>query len=237
MSNENYNNTRDWRSRLEDVESLPGETFNKDAAWEKLHERMQGKSSKRKPIWFWAVAACLLLALIIPWLFLANKKENILVKHNSIQKQIPFSSRLLTPVNKDTAVVISSPSNEKKTLVLSVEKKSPEIKSVFNHHILFIPIQDKKEKEEFITQKIANNAIAAVNTTINIIATLPEKKKLNVVHINELGDPVNEVPITARHYERRSFHVKFINQQLNTNPPSSGNTGFNIFKTKPTPSN
>ena len=99
-----------------------------------------------------------------------------------------------------------------------------------------MPLQ--KEKEEFITQQITNNALQPVDTAINIVAILPEKKKLKVVHINELGDPVEETPNIARNYEHHSFQVKLINQEVYTSPPpSSGNTGFNIFKTKTAPSN
>jgi hypothetical protein len=239
MLNEKPNNDFHWKNKLQDVESLSGETFNKEAAWEKLHERMQGKSRNKKAVWYWAAAACLLLALIIPWLFVANKKESELVKNNSVQKQIqPSSSHLLPAINKQTTAVISSQSNEKKLPALSIEK-SNKINSLVNHNKIPLKIvRDKKEKEEFITQKITNNAVVPVNTAISIVALLPEKKKLKVVHINELGDPVAEAPIIARNYEHRSFQIKLINQEVYTSPPpSSGNTGFNIFKTKNVPSN
>jgi hypothetical protein len=238
MLHEKPGNDFHWKSKLEELESLPGETFSREAAWEKLHERMQGKPRNKKIVWYWAAAACLLLALIIPWLFLANKKESVLVKNDSVQKQIQSSaSPLLRESNKNTAAVIPSMPTEKKLKVLFVDKSS-KINASINHKIIpFKIVQDKKEKEEFSTQKIANNAIAPVDTVISIVAILPEKKKLKVVHINELADPVIEPASIARSYERRSFQVKFINHQLNTSPPSSGNTGFNIFKTKPTPSN
>jgi len=59
-----------------------------------------------------------------------------------------------------------------------------------------------------------------------------------VVHINELGDPVTEIPNVVRNYEHHSFQVKLLNQEVYTSPSSySGNTGFNIFKTKTVPSN
>ena len=81
-----------------------------------------------------------------------------------------------------------------------------------------------------------DNALAPVDNEIAIITILPEKKKLKVVHINELGDPVTVSPNIAKSHEHRSL-VKFINREINTSLPSSGNTGFNIFKTKAPPSN
>jgi hypothetical protein len=236
MLNEKPSNDFHWKSKLEEIESLPGETFNKETAWEKLHERIQEKSGTTNAVWYWAAAACLLLALIIPWLFLANKKESVLVKNNPVQKQIPSPGSRLQPGNKDTSVVISLQPTEKKPPAFYVEK-SNKITSLARH--IVIPskiIQDKKEKGEFITQIITINAAIPVDTAISIVANLPGKKKLRVVHINDLGDPVSEPPNITRYYERRSL-VKFINREVSTSLPSSGNTGFNIFKTKPLPSN
>jgi hypothetical protein len=238
MLNEKPGNDFHWKSKLEDLESLPGETFHNEAAWEKLHQRMQGKSRNKNAVWYWAAAACLLLSVLIP-AFLADKKAGVLVKNNSIQKQIQSSSsRLLKESNNDTSAVISSLPVEKKLPALSPER-SNKINSLFNHNILGVTIiQDKKEKEEFTTQKITNNAVAPVDTAISIVAILPGRKKLKVVHINELDDSVTETPNIARNYEHRSFQVKLINQGVYTSPPpSSGNTGFNIFKTKNLPSN
>lgn len=238
MLNEKPNNDFHWQSKLEEIESLPGEVFNKEAAWGKLHQRMRGTSRNKKMVWYWVAAACLLLAVCIPWLFLANKKEGILVKNIPVPKQIQSSpSHLLPPRNNETVTVTSVLPAEKKLPEPSY-KKSDKIKPSFNHAIITPSIvQDKKEKEQFITQKITNNATEPVEPAINIEAASPGKKKLQVVHINELGDRVTESPNIARSYERHPLQVKFINQELETNPPSFGNTGFNIFKPKPTPSN
>jgi hypothetical protein len=198
---------------------------------------MQGKSGNKKAVWYWVAAACLLLALLIPW-FLANEKESVLVKTNSGQKHIQSSSaRLLQPGHKDTSAVISSVPVEKKLPAISAAK-SNEINSLVDHNaIRLIIVQDKKEKEAFISQKIANNAVMPVDTGIRIVAILPEKKKLTVVHINELGDPIAETPNIARYSERHSFQLKLMNQEVYTNPLPSGSTGFNIFKPKNAPSN
>jgi len=72
----------------------------------------------------------------------------------------------------------------------------------------------------------------------NTIAAAPVKKKLKVVHINELGEPVSEAPNTARYYEHRPLQFRFINQQVYTSSSLPLNsTGFTIFKTKSVPSN
>jgi hypothetical protein len=116
MLHEKPGNDFHWKSKLEELESLPGETFNKDAAWEKLHERMQGKHRNKKALWYWSAAACLLSAIMISWLFLTNKNETILVKNNPVPKQTQSALPHLLNQNKtDRAIAISSLSNEKKS--------------------------------------------------------------------------------------------------------------------------
>jgi hypothetical protein len=64
-------------------------------------------------------------------------------------------------------------------------------------------------------------------------AVLPQKKKLNVVHINELGDPVESSDIT-RIADMHSFQLKFGNGEVLSNSPiASKPSGLIILKTKP----
>lgn len=236
MLNENLNNDFHWKSKLEELESLPGETYNKEASWEKLHERMQGKRSNKKAIWYWAAAACLLFALFMPWIF-SKENENTLVKNNSEQKQIQTPTSHLMPANnKDSIAVISSPPVEKKLPVNPVESAIKIITPVDHTSLTFENAAIKKDKEEFIEPKINNNGLPLLDTQINIIAIVPEKKKLRVVHINELGDPVEESSAMARKTEIHSFQLKLANQEVFVNPSvASGKTGFILLKTKNSP--
>ena len=236
MINEKPNNNINWKNRLEELESSAGgEAFNKEAAWEKLHTRLQSKPRNKKVLWYWLAAACLFFALFTS-LFLSNKKENVLVKNNLLQKKIiPIQSQHVPLVNKDISAVASLTAKNKKAnqLIMDIDK----INTVINHKAMQVEIVQNK-KEDVITHEIENNAAMPVDTLISIAATLPEKKKLKVIHINELSDPVAETPNVARSSEHYSIEFKFINQKVYTE--STGNshiTGFNIFKTKNPPSN
>jgi hypothetical protein len=235
MSDEKPNKDFHWKNKLEEIDSFPGEIFNKEAAWEKLHGRIQEESREKNTVWYWGAAACLLLAVLSPWFFVA-KKEHELVKKNSVQKQTQLpSSHLSAKSNIDTVAALSLLSTEKKLPAFSVEK-SNKIKSHVNHKITPVEtVTGKTGKEEDMVQKITNNAVVPVSTTISIVAILPEKKKLKVVHINELGDPVAETPNIARFADRHTFQLKLINQEVYTSALPSANTGFNIFKTKNAP--
>jgi hypothetical protein len=176
----------------------------------------------------------LILALIVPWLFLANKKENILVKNDQHPKQVPSSLKSLPVHNKDTDIVISSLPVEKKPLLQFNKRGDKTRPASIDKTNKIETIAGKIRRQEYLTGAITATAAVPVDTGISIAVNLPEKKKLKVVHINELSDP--EPVIIVKAYERHSFLIKFINHQLDKNPPSSGNTGFNIFKTTP-PSN
>jgi hypothetical protein len=237
MINEKPNNNIDWKDKLDELESLAGEKFNKEVSWEKLHARLQSKPKTKKMIWYWLAAACLFFGLFIS-IFLSNKKEFFLVKNNFLKKKInsPSSQKTLT-INKDTSAVISSLSTtENKILVHSI-KDIDKINTNINHKTIRTEIVQNK-KEENITRQLNNNAVMPVDTAISIVANLPQKKKLKVVHINELGDPVSEISNIARYSEHHSFEFKLINQEGYTGSPGNSHiTGFNIFKTKATPSN
>ncbi len=233
MPNENPNKEFHWKNKLEELESLPGEIFNKEVVWEKLHARLLPTTKNKKIIWYWIAAACLFFALCISF-FLSNKKENVLVKNNVLQKKINSLSSPL--INKDTSVIITSSSNENKIpahLINKIEK----INTAINHKTLATEIVQNK-KEENIPQKIKTTAIMPVDTAKGIVINLPEKKKLKVVHINELGVPVSEPPVIVRNSESHSFQLKLLNQEVYTGSSlHSNSTRFKIFTTGNIPTN
>ncbi len=236
MLNENPNNDFHWKGKLESLESLPGETFNKEGAWNRLHERMQEKNSNKKVIWYWAAAACLVIALFTSW-FLSKKNEPALVKNNSVKEKIqPVISQDILTNMKDSIVSISPTPVNRKIDANSMENTSKIIAPVSHKTPTVENILIRKDKEEFITPKIKNNSTVPIDSQMNNIAVIPEKKKLRVVHINELGDPMEEAPAVAHKTDVHSFQMKFGNQEVFVNPSiAAKKMGFVILKTKNSP--
>jgi hypothetical protein len=237
MLHERPGNEFHWKVKLEQMSGLPAETFNKQAAWERLHQRMHEKNTSKKTVSYWAAASSVVLCLTVSWFFFIHKNKSSLIKNNSVYIQTKSSSSHSPTAVKDTSVVISFISNGKTSLPALVAK-GDKINSGHQDKIKrFNSLRPRTEKNELIDEKVTNNALTRVNTTqINIVSDLHEKKKLKVVHINELEDPSTEPAAMARIYEHR-YELKLINRQVYTNFPSGGNTGFNIFKTQSTPSN
>ena len=237
MSNENLNDFH-WKNKLEDVSNLSGETLtDKNAAWEKLHSRLRQKPRRIRAVWYYAAAACL-LAILIP-LMTANKKQDSLVKNSPAQIQPKKVTVHEILPSKENAVVDISSSliKNKKTINQAIQtsnRKSPANNIVKKEETVSANFNDQK----YMQQEPAISSPPVIDSPVETtLAVSPLKKKLKVVHINELGDPGEETLNIARYYERRSFQLKIINQEVySSSSRPSNNTGFKIFKTK-TPSN
>jgi hypothetical protein len=73
--------------------------------------------------------------------------------------------------------------------------------------------------------------------TIAMITSTPQKKKLRVVHINELGKPVEEEIQFARNTLTPTFEATFFRQDGLPGFSLSRNASDNIVKIKLPPSN
>ncbi len=235
MSNRNPGNH--WKNKLEDAGSLSNEiVMDKNAAWEKLHTRLSRKPRRIKPAWYWVAAACLLFAITIP-VFIISKRPNDVVKNNLPKTKSPKTTVLKTSRSKENTGIIISPLliNNKKTRphALPGSNQTIGVTTMQKEEMLPANINDQKNMQQQTT------LLPVINTAEIIVAAVPEKKKLKVVHVNELTDePGEETLSTARNYEHQPFKLNFINQQIfsSSSLPES-KPGFTFFKMKITPSN
>jgi hypothetical protein len=217
MSNEKQTDSLNWKNKLEDPDGLPEESImDKNAAWEKLHNRLHEKPRLNKMAWYWVAAACLLLALIVSW-GIINKKDNDLVKITPQQKQNKTTPvPVLTVIKKEQVAILSS---------LSIEKNQP-VKNIFDKRNLknsnaTNKKNNTKKGEPLIAytntvidktpEPLINNLSPANNTaTIKPIAIA--KPTLRVVHINELETAPaigpEQVAVSV-HHEQNNFKFRF----------------------------
>jgi len=239
MLNENPNNLN-WKNKLDDVDGLSGEILpDKNAAWEKLHQRLQPKHSRINALWYWAAAACILLTIFIS-ILPPNKKQEQFVKTEQIH---------LTPKQESIREVIAVKGrNELTTGKAEMESRAITIKDI-QSKIEAPSSKDSIQKMAIISpeldaQNIAQPLHIIEEATVQdmpvakVIASLGNLQKLKVVHVNELGDTPPEIHSRAFIADYRTVQIKLINQEVYTNASSAtNNPGFNFFKTTNAPSN
>lgn len=232
MTSENQNNNN-WKIKLDELSSLPGETIvDKNTAWTKLDARLRRKRKKGNPIWYWIAAASILFAIMVP-LLLFNKKDSQLTKVEIKQKPVETKKSEATAIiKKDSVKKIPSPSAEKNmvTVINKTHKVSTNIIAKKSINQFRVPITVSTQDMMAETKNIS---LQPINISPGLTASTPVKKQLKVVHINELGDPVKEMPEVANRQVLHSFQIKLAGQETYSDPPVALNKkGFTIFKIK-----
>lgn len=235
MSKEIHNSSDNWRGKLEDLDSLTVETgFNKNASWEKLYARLGGKKSRKKATWYWVAAACVLFVLIIPLIFSSNKirrsgKEIISQGQPDVRTIIHKM-----PGKKDSIKIVNSVLSSENTIAYKSHKTGN--RSIFPKQIKKVRLYDTVSVEDMVGGTV-DNLIKTIDSAAHFEVIIPVKKKLPVVHINELGDPVNIPEEIARNPDNRSFlFLKLASQEVYSNSSAPATKDFATINLK-TPSN
>ncbi|MEO6540678.1 MAG: hypothetical protein ABIN74_06805 [Ferruginibacter sp.] len=225
MLPEKHNDSHSWKNKLEGLTGLPGEAWKKNVAWEKLHSRLQERPSRSKAVWYWA-AACLLLALTIP-LLIPNKKENIEVRNVFAPKKqtivlptppaVPVTDKAAAPVEK-MKINYSDTKDQHTADVKTIVKQEKQVTAIAETII-------EKDPVPIIT-----------DTAAALVAATPVKKKMPVVHINEL-EPSTAQFYPLPNYAQKSFKIKFKNGKAANQTIASQQQYEGGFKIKLSPKN
>ena len=229
MSNENHNNLKPWKDKLEALEKLPGDGFDKAASWEKLYGRLNKKEPRKKLRWFWIAAACLAFALIISMFLFKNTPDKITASAKKSATSQPQKPVAKVEAKNAEAEKIDSITLQKKAVAIDkiINSKSYKITPV--RPLLKVRLPDTVS-EQNLTLQPGNHFINPDNTLSHLAIAKPVKKKLQVVHLNELGDPVEEMTGLEKNVSTHYFEIKFANQAVYTNPPVSKEKRITILK-------
>ena len=216
-----------WKQKLEDEAFAAQMLGDKGATWKKLHSRLHKKTAPRFLHWRWQAAACLLAAVIFTIIFLIPEKEQA--------SAISISPNVID----DTATKNNSIAREEKSMAIPLHKKPQ------NKNAALTSTQKNNATVE--DAPMVNNQPAAANTIAEqktstpftpadaaktLTAEAPVKKKLRVVHINDLGQP-NEESTADNKYERPHFQLKIINGEYYHPTSTSGaSSGLMLFQSK-----
>lgn len=191
MLSKKHNDPFYWKNKLEALDCLPGEAaIEKNVIWERLDTRLHKKTTSNKAIWYWMAAG--LIPLIVIVFTITDNTTDILAKQATEKNE-----------HANTTIAVSSPAS-KEVVTLSVaapvEMKPPVINSIPNKKIKdtiktyedINAVSVTKEPEV----KLTRDSILTGDTALAIATAAPVKKKLPVIHINELetlqfATPVN----------------------------------------------
>ena len=243
MQNKSYNNFPTWKSKLEELESLPGEAMpDKNTAWEKLHARLEGKKPQRKAVWYWIAAACILFLFIVP-LIVSDKKDHQLAHTKLKQNQ---SESKQNQDQQHAAVAIITHNKDSVTIKHSfLSGKGAAIVSNKSNQLVHKNILENKTEDIRIYDTVSNQSPMAVtlkkslqvaDTSSGIVSIIRTKKRLPVVHVNELDDAVDIPPLVARNSENASSHfLKLASQEVYKSSPVSVTKNFATINFKSSP--
>ncbi|HEY5465203.1 MAG TPA: hypothetical protein VIJ95_18220 [Hanamia sp.] len=229
MSNGKQNNYENWKSKLDNLDSLPGENMpDKNEEWEKLYARLGGKKRSKKAVFYWAAAACILFALMIPSLYFKNNNHqlsNTQMKKNNIESdnyRIKNSSNKIID-KKDSALISRSALSANDQIKTEMTSPKKIKKNIYEKQMNLLRLPDTISTKNLLAET-KSNSLSPIDTFSSLATSIPTKKKLKVVHINELGDPVEALPDIVRNTDKHSFQFKIASQGIYINPTIASNT-------------
>ncbi len=231
MSNGTQNNGTGWRNKLDELKNLPGETVpENNEMWDRLYQRLTPAKNNKKIKWYLFAAAFLSFALVASIYFTSNAP----VKNKSATEQSVAqtpSAVVETPSPRVKNPGVSNATSEK-AISISNQKLNRKITGkVVREQSHILRLRDTVSSNN-LSSLATNDSIEKVSLSPDLVINNPAKKKLKVVHVNELGDPVEQAPSVAPNVSLHYFRIKFANQQVYTSPPPSNENGSRILKLK-----
>gem|GEM_PF-1900939 len=223
-----------WTDRLEDAEELSSFTLaDNDAAWNKLHSRLNKNPGRKKAAWYWAAAAALLTVMTIS--FLTNSKRQTVPVNdtaaNPVLKQLPVSP---DAVLIRQTILATDGDNRKITIadrntIHGTHSLPPQVKNIgyetpdTTNHINDAAIAEPTNLPAAIKPTFADTASGT--TTITAVQA---KKQLKVVHVNELEEPAPAMHNKVVPADYGIIQLRINRQAYTPQPLPYNSTGYNI---------
>jgi hypothetical protein len=232
MHNEKQNDTN-WINKLDEPACLPAqEMIDKNAAWERLYERLRKKRWKNKMIWYWA-AACLFIAFSLP-IIIVRKNTNSIVKEVS-QK----NKKEPQPIANSSSMPERAGTEGQNVLMIEKKEGNPVIRkrTISNLHapnaqVKKISRDANSENAKATRQELIINTVTSVDIPSPMITVLAVKKKMRVVHINELENAEDGIASSITDRQQSTFSMSFGNNTQTTKQTSPARDYAGIFKIK-----
>jgi len=230
MSNEAHNKT--WTDSLDALDHVPGQAgLDKEAAWNRLHTRLQHKKSKRTAAWYRVAAACLLAAALLP-LWLKHTKNTtgaytppvVTYRHSDTPAKLSLTPAQadIEPVKEITLPALPATTGIEHSAQVAAGRQGgiQPLKSA--------PLPVAGHKREVLPADTLLVSMPLTDTLLAITesaaAPAAPVKKMRVIHINELGTPAGQEIAYPRY---KPFSIR-INGPANLGNQAMANSSLNI---------
>ena len=243
MLHERHDEPFHWKNKLEDLDHLPTEpAADKAELWKRLHARLSQKADKTKSGWYWTAAACVLLAIGISW-FLVEKKtskpvseKRVALPQQSSNKNIAVSSEP-SKLNTQRINVIAKeskkvPLTKAPVFVNSKKTELPKVLVVVKQN----DVSNRPDVTDSFEVSDRSTFRSADTVSSHAIAATPNRRKLRVIHINDLKKQ-SELEIKYAGTASGSAQGKKLPNEGISAFSLSKNTSDDIVKIKLSPSN
>ncbi|MBE7169391.1 MAG: hypothetical protein INR73_02310 [Williamsia sp.] len=233
MEDKKANSPLQWRDKLNGLSSLPGEAqLDKAAGWQQLHERLHAAPKKKQKTVYWMAAACLLGVMILTRLVSIQPAHpgNALVEGGQKKSsQVVAAPPQPLPAGQEPVVALQA--TEKKKVVLPDRTKKG-----FHPALVRATVADQPAFfQDTANEILLPAAILPLFDTVQQLATAT-KKKLPVVHINELNRGAEEGVQLTRNASIRAS-ARYLQDDDLSSFSTSRNASDNLLKIKLSSSN
>lgn len=214
MLNERAGKPGHWKDRLDSLDALPGEPWTgKSAAWDKLHARLHERPRRKKLPWWWLAAAAVLLLFVAGVLLQERHAGNGLVKNKPQPVYAPPITAPAAPVHpvapESLLVIKNNPVSTAARTAVSRPRRLPKTPSP----LTAVPVT--ADTPATLQARIAPRADTPLLTRVAV----QPKKKLQVVHINELdgqGQDDRQWTNSPSYSPKRFFRLLLINTETSS---------------------
>ena len=220
----------DWKTKLEDVAGLQETALpNRDVVWEKLHARLAEKPRTKRIVWYWLAAASVLAAIMISLITINKTTIGISQHNNTPNVQKSENDKPVKNVSPEITPIETKAQLQKNTFVKNAGRK-PAITDTPESTQYVIKDQENLQPQTFTVPVVVDTAVSAT------ISSIPVQKKLKVVHVNELGEPVEFPADVAHSSDLHLFQLKLAQQEIyNASSIASNSSSVPFFKPKNSP--
>jgi hypothetical protein len=213
MEADNQNRWNSLQSKLEGLTEIPDEpAFDTNAAWNKLSGRLEKKAIHRKPIFYWAAAAILLLIFSVTLYQFRQPAENKLVNHspnNARSSSLPSDAEFKT---LDAEAAKQSIQPEQKITSTQLKRNpSFHIAKKVSHKPVSNALTTIINQPELNQGDSSAIAASSLPDTLAVVKASPVK--LKVIHNNRLNSVIYKQELS-------------VSNAPTAFPPSSGNLRF-----------